>query len=63
MWLWLTNEPYIKRHDLPHTYHAIILLLCELIGMHPKYDINEDWIQMLRNAGWRKFTIERYTGD
>ncbi len=53
--LWLGS----KERELQ--YHEIIALLCELIGLHPRYDVDEEWVCMLKQAGWRRFYIERVT--
>lgn len=60
-WLWLSDTPYLQRHYIPNTYHECMLFLCKLIGMKLNCRVDEDYVEMLKNSGWRQFTIERYT--
>lgn len=39
-------------------YFDALELLAELIGLHPRRTIDEDWAEMLRKAGWRPFVCE-----
>jgi hypothetical protein len=42
------------------SYFEALDLLAELIGLHPRRTQDQDFMQMLRRAGWRPFLVERY---